>query len=354
MKDILILIALTLIGYVIGLLVGLNPIEQEGFGIIASLALAIGLYTAVAGIDLSALGKYRKTALTIITAGVPLQIIVTGAVMYLIYPHPISFLLAVAIDQIDPISVSTLLNNKLGMSKAAKSLLNVWASFDDPMTVLFGFTILLPLVAGVSVGEIGGLVLSLFANILPAIVVFLVWKKDKLPGRYFQVGLLLASIGFTVLTQSFLYIALLGLMVRPFNEIKLSRLTTVIYYAILLVVGMSLPAYGIDMRLGIILAIVEFFIVQPLSAILMVRGTTNDIFRLAFAQQNGLTTILMGLTFQVLGFNVLPILLPAIIVINLLNLSINGYYNYREKQGLIITQADPRLMAESEGKLSYN
>lgn len=354
MKNLALFILLTVIGFGLGSIIGINPIEIDNFNILASLALAFGLYTAVSGIDINSLGKYKKISVFIVTAGVPIQILVTAAIMYIIYPHPISILVAVAIDQIDPISVSTLLNNKLGMTKAAKSLLNVWASFDDPVTVLFGFALLLPLVTDTSFASIKDLGLGLILNIVPAVTVYYLAKSKVLKKKPVQIITLLLSIIFTVATQSFLFIALVGLLVRPFDAKNLGKYTTAIYYAILLIVGMSLPFYGIDLRLGFLLALVEFFVVQPLSAITMVKGTANDIFRLAFAQQNGLTTLLMGLTFQALGFNVLPILLPAIICINAFNLTINWIYSYKEQNHLIITKVDKKTQEKFKHKLSFD
>jgi NhaP-type Na+/H+ or K+/H+ antiporter len=328
MKNLTIFVLLTLLGFFLGKIFEVNPIAFEHFNIGASIALAFGLYTAVSGIDLSSLGKYKRTAIFIITAGVPIQIFATAAIMYMIYPSPLSILVAVSIDQIDPLSVSTLLNNKLGMSKSAKSLLNIWASFDDPVTVLFGFALLLPLVTKASFSSLEDIFVGIVINVLPAITIYFIYGKGLLKSKYIQLALLLLAFIFTVTTQSFLLIALLGLFIKPFTTHTLRKYTTMIYYVISILVGMSLPFYGVDLRLGFILAIIEFFIVQPISAIIMVKGTANDILRLAFAQQNGLTTLLMGLTFQVLGFNVLPILLPAIVFINFFNLLVNGIYSH--------------------------
>jgi len=99
---------------------------------------------------------------------------------------------------------------------------------------------------------------------------------------------------------------------------------------------MALYSYGVDLRLGCLLAIVEFFVIQPMTAIIMFNGTASDVFRIAFAQQNGLTTLLMGIGFESAGIRVLPILLPAIIAVNILNLVVNRIYSWKESRGLIV------------------
>ncbi len=351
-KVLIIFLILTFSGYIIGSLTGFNAISHTHFSTFSTIALALGLYVAVSGIDLPSLGKYKKTAWFIITAGVPLQIFVTGFLMWVIYPHPVSLLVAVAIDQIDPLSVTTLLNNKAGMSKEAKTLLRVWASFDDPVTVLVGFVFLIPIVTGVAMESTSTYLIGLIMNVIPALGIWWAYKKEYLKNWNVQFMLLVLGLVYAVATQAFLFAAIMGLFIRPFAEEHLSKIISVLYYSILIIVGAGLVHYGIDIRLGFLLALVEFFVVQPLSALTMVKGTTNDIFRLAFAQQNGLTTILMGLAFQTMGFNVLPILLPAIVVINILNLSINGYYSWKESQGELVTKADPRILKKYKDNLA--
>ena len=98
---------------------------------------------------------------------------------------------------------------------------------------------------------------------------------------------------------------------------------------------MALYSYGVDLRLGILLAIAEFFVVQPVTALIMFNGTTGDVFRIAYAQQNGLTTLLMGITFESMDIRVLHILLPAIVAVNTFNLVINKIYSWKETRGLI-------------------
>ena len=129
--------------------------------------------------------------------------------------------------------------------------------------------------------------------------------------------------------------AIAGLLLRPISTRILEKITTWLCYAIVFIVGMALYSYGIDYRLGILLALVEFSIVQPISTLVFFNGKAGDVLRIAFAQQNGLTTLLMGIAFQGLGFNVLSILLPAIIVINLLNIGINKIYSWKERHGMI-------------------
>ncbi|MCI0398967.1 MAG: cation:proton antiporter [Chloroflexi bacterium] len=337
MKQLLLFLALTLFGVLAGRLAGVNPISQSWFPRFASFALVVGLYGSVVGIDLGAIRRRRRMAILIVTLGVPLQIMATGLVMYLIYPMAISFLLAVAIDQIDPLSVQTLLQDKEKMSDEAKGILRVWAAFDDPVTVLFGFLILVPLLSGERVGlDLPEYALGLALNLGPAALIWLVYLKTKLlENRTVALVLLAAVLVFAFFTQSYLLAAITGLLLRPLPARGLERLINVLYYIIVFIVGMAIYSYGVDLRLGILLALVEFFIIQPLSALIAFNGTTGDVFRIAYAQQNGLTTLLMGIAFQSLGFEVLPILLPAIVAVNVCNLVVNKIYSWKERRGLI-------------------
>lgn len=337
MIQIAVFIALTLAGVAAGRLSGLNPITQSFFPAFTSFALVVGLYGSVVGIDLEAVRRRKWLALTVVTVAVPVKVAVTGLVMYLIYPHPISFLASVALTQIDPLSVDTLLRDKEKMSAEAQGILRIWASFDDPVTVLFGFLILMPLVSGVSIGVgTGSYAMGLLLNLGPAAVL---WGLSRWTGLLHRraVGLVLLAVTLTLafVTGSYLLAAITGLLLRPIPEKYLSRVVAVLYHAIVFVVGMAIYSYGVDLRLGVLLAIVEFCVIQPLSTIAVYSGTTQDLLRIAYSQQNGLTTLLMGIAFQELGFGALQILLPAIVAVNLLNLAVNKLYSWKEARGLI-------------------
>ncbi len=339
MIQIAFFIAITLLGVGVGKWTEINPITQSFFPVFTSFALVVGLYGSVMGIDLNAIRNRKRVAVVVITIAVPLQIVATGLVMHLIYPVAISFLLAVAITQIDPLSVDTLLRDKESMSDEAKGLLRVWASFDDPVTVLFGFLILMPLVSDTTV-TLGGDALSfgvgLIVNLLPAVLLWGLSRWSKvLDNQVVSLILLLLTLTFAFFVEAYLLAAITGLLLRPELPKKyLPRIISVLYYIIVFVVGMAIYNYGVDLRLGILLAIVEFFVIQPMTAIIVFNGTASDLLRIAFAQQNGLTTLLMGIAFQSLGFEVLHILLPAIVIINVLNLVVNKIYHQKEIMGL--------------------
>lgn len=330
-------------GWLAGAASGLDPVTVRGFSVFTSVALVIGLYGSVLGIDLDAIRRRKRLAIIIITIAVPLQILATGVVMYLFYPAAISFLLAVAIDQIDPISTATLLQDKHKMSEEAKGILRVWASFDDPVTVLFGFFVLLPLVSGHSLALAGldatalSYLGSLALNLIPALLLWLVCRYTPwLHNKPLALGVLAAILLYAFLTNSYLLAAITGLLLRPIPERYFQRAIQVLYYAIVFIVGMAIACYGLDLRLGVLLAMAEFFIIQPLSAMVLFNGRLSDIVRIAYAQQNGLTTLLMGIAFESLGLRVLHILLPAILAVNLFNLGVNKLFSWKETHGYIV------------------
>jgi hypothetical protein len=340
MRQLAIFLALTAVGWVAGYFTNINPIEETFFPTFAAFALTLGLYGSVAGIDLEAIRSRRFVAIIVITVAVPLQILVAGGLMYLIYPVGISFLLAVALTQIDPLSVDTLLKDKERMSNEAKGLLRVWASFDDPVTVLFGFLILLPLVTGQTAASAGfgtsELVLYLLLNTIPALLIWLVKRYTAvLDNQIMAIIVLVAVLALAFTTQSYLLAAIVGLLLHPIPNEYLTAVISVFYYFIVFIVGMSIFSYGVDLRLGFLIAIVEFWVIQPATTLLVFNGKTHDVLRIAFAQQNGLTTLLMGIAFQSLGIPVLHILLPGIVFVNLFNLIVNRIYTYKEQNGLI-------------------
>ncbi len=338
MSQLIFFIIITAFGTLVGKWTNINPVEQAVFSPFTTFALIVGLYGSVVGIDLSAIRQRRWLAVIVITVAVPIQIMASGALMYLIYPASISFLLAVAMTQIDPLSVDTLLQDKESMSQEAKGILRVWASFDDPVTVLFGFLILLPLITGQAIeGSVTAMLLGLMANVGVAFALWALGKWTKvLQDPAITLVLLLLTLIFAFFTQAFLLAAITGLLLRPVPEKYLGSLTAVLYYGIVFVVGMAMYTYGIDLRLGFLLAIVGYFVIQPLTTIIVFSGSSKDLLRIAFAQQNGLTTLLMGIAFQNLGFKVLHILLPAIIITNMLNLIVNKILSWKEAQGLFL------------------
>ena len=54
------------------------------------------------------------------------------------------------------------------------------------------------------------------------------------------------------------------------------------------------------------------------------------------------------------SFSVLPILLPAIVVINFLNLTLNGYYSMRVAQGKLVAAPDKGLLKKYKKSLAIN
>lgn len=340
MKELLIFIVLTLLGLLIGSYTSINPIEESLFPLFTSIALVIGLYSSVSEIDVDVIRSRRWLAVSVVTIAVPVQIIVTGLIMYVINPVVLSFFVAVAITQIDPLSVNTLLQGKDSMSSEAKGILRVWASFDDPVTVLFGFLILLPLLSGVeSSYDPKTILYGVIFNLLPSAILFLIKKYTKLlQNKHIEIVVVILILILAVYSEAYLSAALIGLLARPFKQSITTNLTAFLYYCVVFLVGMVAYYFGIELRLGFLLALVAYFVVQPIATFFMFSGTPMDFLRIAFAQQNGLTTLLMGVAFQSLGYDVLPILLPAIVIVNIFNIVVNKLFSIKERSGSIFLE----------------
>jgi NhaP-type Na+/H+ or K+/H+ antiporter len=284
--------------------------------------LAIGLYGSVYGIHLEELLNHKKIVLQAVTVGVLLKTIIVGFALYLVTRNPVAFLLGLTVAQIDPLSVANLLQGGTSkLSSRAQTILGAWSSFDDPMTVLLSIYALyffLPQTeAGTLLGSVVPFFIGLARNLLFVLVAYLLYKYLKQNETALTI-LLIACFVVAVAFQWMLGIAIIGLFLRP--EIK--RLPLIIssaFYVAVLLLGFLLVngvfwIQGLALAIGAILA-------QFLIGLLLTRNLPrHERLYLAFAQQNGITAMILALFFEKDLAGTVGIVAPAIIFINL------GYY----------------------------
>mgnify|MGYP001574705469 FL=1 len=235
------------------------------------------------------------------------------------------------VAQIDPLSVSKLMHGTR-LSAKAKTILASWASFDDPITVILCLyaPILLAQITGsewLSLTDIdknangiqGYLDVFLF-NLGFAGLVFLIWKlsKKQLANRLLRsshIALLGGSIAVTVSQLWMLSVALIGLFLRPPIDLFIEKAIQWSLRMAAILLGVLLVS-GVNLLYGVALGIAAFT-AQILVGMLLTRGLVGkDRIHIAFAQQNGITAIILSLLFEPLYPRTVSIIAPAILVIN--------------------------------------
>jgi NhaP-type Na+/H+ or K+/H+ antiporter len=333
------LVLFILLGYVIASTVGIHDLQSAGwYPFVVATLLAAGLYASTYGINLKEAREHVKLILSAVTFGVVLKAIIIGSSLALMFNNPLFLILGVAVAQIDPLSVAGLMKGKR-MSPKAKTILASWASFDDPITVILSLyaPLLITELFGVGLGSItGGHVSERMAlayardfglNLLLAGGVFGLWllirRYSSKAYAWLAVALaagiyLLLVVAFSIAIVYFMMlgIALIGLFLRPPKIDK--AIDHVIKWALCaaaVLLGFLLVG-GIDIWKGIALGVAAYS-AQIIVGFLLTNGLPRkDRWHIAFAQQNGITAIILALLFEPIYPGTVAIVAPAIIVIN--------------------------------------
>jgi hypothetical protein len=301
--------------------------------------LAIGLYASTYGISIPDARLHYKIILKAITVGVLLKALIIGSVLSLILGDPFGFILGIIVAQIDPLSTAALMNDNR-MSKPAKAIIGSWASFDDPMTVILSLyaPVLIASFTGVdwtpingTVGQNGlsGYMAELGLNLAFAAGIFVLWRVVK---RYTKTtnavaavlvalgtyGLLIGALSVAVYSFWMLGIALIGLFLRPPIQVAIDQILVWALSVAAVILGVLLVD-GINIGTGIALGGMAY-IAQIIVGLLLTRKLARrDSLHIAFAQQNGITAIILALLFESSYPGTVAIVAPAIITVNILH-----------------------------------
>jgi hypothetical protein len=355
------LLAVALAGWGFAELFDLHDLaDARWYAVLTSVLLTVGLYGATYGIDLGQAREHKRVIFLAVTVGVLCKAALIGGTLYLATRDPLFLLLGVAVAQIDPLSVASIMGDRR-MSPRAKTILNAWASFDDPITV-----ILLVYAAALATGAFGlvdqtasasgsapetagsGLLsyaLVLGWNLLLAGVAVVSWRL--LRRRPWLAAVVLAALAVVAVWQFLmLAVAIVGLFVRPAAvERHIGRITQVALFVAGAVLGTLLVA-GIDLGYGLLLGLLAFG-AQAVAALLLTRGMSRlDRTHLALAQQNGITAIILGLRLETQYGGAVAVIAPAILVTNLVHLVANRLADRRRPA--LTTNPDPALSSVPE------
>jgi NhaP-type Na+/H+ or K+/H+ antiporter len=302
--------------------------------------LAMGLYGGVYAINLKDLHSHKKVIISVITTGVILKSVIIGGLLYLVTGNILSFLFGIIVAQIDPISVTYLLqkNKQEKLSKSGETVLRAWSSFDDPMTVLLLLYLALPMVSVFLNGGILSLNLEsyfyeLFYNLSFALALFILFQFFK---EYFkrykilEIFLLFLIFAGVVYLKLMLAIAIIALFFRPKIEKYIDKSIVLAFYLSTILLGILL-INGISLEIGLLLALFTVLSQIISSFILVNHFSKKDKIYLAFGQQNGITSIILSILIEGFYPGTIAIIAPAIFFINsiyyLLNYLADKYFD---------------------------
>lgn len=339
-----------LAGFALAMMFGIEAIaNQQWYTLSVGALLAIGLYGSTYGIDLDEARLHFKLIVKAVTVGVLAKALIVGAVMALVFQDVFGFLLGVLVAQIDPLSTASLLRGGR-MSKRAKTILAAWASFDDPMTVLLALYIPAALAVfwgdqffvlqdAPSVQGFAGYLMGLGINLAFAGSLFVVWRLLQRSRRTSRTvvasvgvlgmyGLVVGALSVAVYFFWMLGVALMGLFMRPGIDKLLDRAVTGALSVAGIVLGILLVG-GVSIWRGIVLGMAAYG-AQVIVGLLLTRDLpARDRWHIAFAQQNGITAIILALLLEPVYPGTVAIVAPAIAVVNCLHVLANWLLDRR-------------------------
>jgi NhaP-type Na+/H+ or K+/H+ antiporter len=313
--------------------------DDQWYLLSVAILLAGGLYSSTYGIAIKEFKIHLGLILRAITIGVFLKAFIIGSVMSLILRDPFGFILGIIVAQIDPLATARLMRGNR-MTKKAKSILAAWASFDDPMTVIVSLyaPVAVALITGVAwkpvtgtMQDVGvaGYLIETGVNLLFAGGIFLLWKLMKRHSKasnYVVVvlvalgiyGLLVGALSIAVYYFWMLGIAVIGLFLRPPIEkaIDFSLHWALSMAAVLLGI---LMINGINVWGGLALGFAAYS-AQIIVGLLMTKKLRlKDRLHISFAQQNGITAMILALLFETYYPGTVAVVAPGIITVNVLH-----------------------------------
>jgi len=340
------LIIFILLGLGIARIAGIHSLENANwYLLVVALLLAVGLYASTYGIELKEARKHLKIILSAVTIGVVLKAAIIGGSLALLFHDPFFLVIGIAVAQIDPLSVATLMKGSR-MSPKAKTILASWASFDDPVTVILSLyaPLLITQLFGMDLGSITGnsstsanllayvrelgLNLGLAAQAFCLYTVIRFYTKNIAAWLAAGVSLAIYALLAITFSVSVLYfmmlgIALIGLFLRPPKIDKF--IDSTIKWALgaaALLLGFLLVG-GINIWTGLALGLAAYCSQIIVGFLLTLGLPKKDRWHIAFAQQNGITAIILALLFEPIHHGTVAIVAPAIIVINGLHGMVN-------------------------------
>jgi len=298
-------------GFIISSLFGINPLNFTDIILyIGAFFLSISLFANVQDIPKNFIREHKTQTIKIVTIGLIFKALALGGILYILTKEVRFFLIAALLSQIDPN-----FTNWAKQNNAEVSELNlIESTFDDPISTLITLYVALPFVLG-EVFDLKTYFIMIFINLIFAQIFFIL--------KEFQLNLkILSALSIIVgsIYNLFLGVALSGLIVRLEKNIY-DKIIPIITYASYFLIGMYVPQTGLNVIVGGTVALILVFIVRPLEVTIFF-GKSNIKKSLIYAEQKGITSLLLLLIIQP-KVDILPIVLPAMIIINILFIILN-------------------------------
>jgi hypothetical protein len=309
---------LVIAGWYLGKVPGMQSLlESQIYPTFLNMLLATGLYASVAAIDTGRLKHDTGLILRVVTIGVALKTLVIGSVVYLFIQDWTAFAFAVIVAQIDPLAVGALTNQKSGrLGKRSKNILLAWASFDDPVTVVIAVLISTYLLSATLPNGSEYIFLQLGNLIIPAIAYFV--SRFFGNHKYINSAILFIVFAISIWYGWMLAVAISGLFLRPFSGRITTTAVSAAFVISLLLVGAYL-VFPVNMQLVFVLAFAAVT-GQIIATLLLARELeSRERLFVAFAQQNGITALILALFFARLIPNIVEIVALSVFVINVIH-----------------------------------
>ncbi|NUT93151.1 MAG: hypothetical protein HOY78_14115 [Saccharothrix sp.] len=329
-------------GWFVAWRLGLREVDQSSaYSFFITALLGFGLYASTSGIVIEEFRRELRTVVVAVTLGVLAKVALIFGVMFLVYRQPEHLVFAVAVAQIDPLSVAAV-RTKSKMSDSAKALLSAWASFDDPITVLLTVYITSFALQGGTIGGFGAFTVNFALNLALAGGAFLLWllvrrRGVAVTGRGGRLvvhavsAVVVVVIGYVAVSFSLLLaLALIGLFFRPDLGKWIDGLAEIGMFAATAAVGLVL-AFEFSWTLagiGAVLGAAAFGAQAAVAwALTLPQRWRGDRMRLSLGQQNGLTAIILALLLEPTFPGAIAVVASAVVVVNLLHASTNATYD---------------------------
>lgn len=335
-------------GWVLASTTGIASLtDSSAYPLIVSALLAVGLYGSTSGIDLAEARHDLRTLLLAVTVGVLAKAALIAPVVWLAAGDPAYMILAVAVAQIDPLSVAAL-RSRSRMSERGKNVLSVWSSFDDPVTVLLTAYLApaaLRALDGVRDSSAlpvtpGTYLLTTLGNAVLVVLAALAWwllrprEADSGTTALLRSTACLLVLGGALVAATahglMLGVAVVGLFYRPPMLLPvLGPVLGIAYHAALLALGMLLIK-GVEPLPGLALGAAAFGAQAAVGWALTRNLDRYDRVSLALSQQNGVTAVVLALSLEPAFPRTVAITAPAIVTVNVLHFVANELWRRRQ------------------------
>jgi hypothetical protein len=292
----------------------------------SSTLLAIGLYAAVAGIDVREIRREWRTVLAAVTLGVVLKAAIIAAAAYF-FGAPgaaVAIGLGIALAQIDPLSVAALSDGGHSrLSARGAALLRAWSSFDDPVTVLLMLLVAIPLLShGIDGFDAASYVVGIGANV-GLLAAAYVAHRLRVPALLVLITLTTTSVFFSL---PLVAVACAGLFLRtPAIDRWVPSVIRGAFFLSVCMLGTFLRWDIWSVSFGAILGLATCVSQAVAALLLTVSGgfSTRDRVSLMIAQESGITAIILALVLEREFPGAALIIAVAVVTINLVYLVVN-------------------------------